>query len=392
MSSCIVDLETTMRNVGEDAVGKMKSSPFYRDNEIVAHGVHLLGVTNTFYKQPAPYKDILDNTETLVAHNMQFDLKYLLRDYNEEFMDWLKDGKLWCTMVAEYVLSGMTHKFPSLNDLSKKYGGTQKADAIKEYWDSGYDTDEIPEDELLEYLGFDVDNTKIVYEGQLALAKKLGMEKVIHLHMEMLLGVIMMEFNGCKFDIQYSRKEQKNLQIAYDKCYSHVIEKMKDFFIEDVWEKLNPESGDQLSMVLFGGEYKHDGWEYILDEFGDRVCFKSGIRKGQEKQRKVQLIKEVTGFQVQPQEGWELKKEGFFKTDEDTIKALLIDAEGPLELFLKAVLNLRTLSKDNSTYHKGYAALVHSDGFIHHNLNTSKTNTGRLSSSGPNMQNLSGDD
>jgi hypothetical protein len=144
-------------------------------------------------------------------------------------------------------------------------------------------------------------------------------------------------------------------------------------------------------MVLFGGEYKHDGWEPVLDEEGNQVHFKSGIRKGQEKMKRVQLIKAITGFGMQPQDSWALKKEGFYKTDEDTIKTMLIGAKGPLEVFLMSVLRLRTLSKDNGTYHKGYAALVHEDGFIHHNLNTSKTNTGRLSSSGPNMQNLSGD-
>ena len=31
---CTIDLETTMRNAGEGAVGRMKSSPFFRDKLI----------------------------------------------------------------------------------------------------------------------------------------------------------------------------------------------------------------------------------------------------------------------------------------------------------------------------------------------------------------------
>lgn len=392
MGVCTVDLETTMKNIGEGSVGKMKSSPFYRDNRIVAHGVNLFNTTNTWYETTPPYADILNNSEVLVAHNMQFDLKYLLRDHKELFLEWLADGKLWCTMIAEYILSGMTHKFPSLNELSAKYGGSQKADKIKEYWEAGFDTDEIPEDDLVDYLVDDVDNTKIVYEGQLALAKKLGMMKVIELHMEMLLGVILMEFNGCKFDIAFSRSESKRLQKMYDENYVILINKFREFFIEDVWEKLNPESGDQLSLVLFGGQYFHDGKEEVFDEeTGEPYRFKSGLKKGQIKTRRVKLTKEITGFGIKPDPKWKLKKEGFYSVDEETIKTLLIGAEGSKKQFLDAVLLSRTLAKDNGTYHSGFSTLVYEDGFIHHNLNTSKTNTGRLSSSSPNMQNLSGD-
>lgn len=391
MEVCTIDLETTMRNVGEESVGKMKSSPFYRENEIVAHGINLFNTTSTWYMKDPPYNDILDNSGVLVAHNMQFDLKYLLRDHNELFLDWLRDGKLWCTMVAEYVLSGMTHKFPSLNELSEKYGGTQKKDQIKEYWNAGFDTDEIPEDELIEYLEYDVNNTKIVYDGQVALAKKLGMLPVIELHMEMLIGIILMEFNGCKFDIQYSREESKRLTELYETNYTILMNKFREFFIEDTWEKLNPESGDQLSLVLFGGQYTHDGYEQVMNDDGSPYLFKSGLKKGQIKMKRVKIVKEMTGLGLQPDPKWELKKEGFYSTDEETIKTLLIGATGSHKQFLEAVLLSRTLLKDNSTYHQGFSSLVYEDGYIHHNLNTSKTNTARLSSSAPNMQNLSGE-
>jgi len=385
---CILDLETTMKNIGEGAVGKMKSSPFYRDNRIVAHGLNIFNTTSTWYEEAPPYADVLANSNVLVAHNMQFDLKYLLRDHTEVFLDWLVEGKLWCTMIAEYILSGMTHKFPSLNELSQKYRGTQKDDRIKEYWDAGFDTDEIPEDDLVEYLVHDVDNTKIVYEGQRKLAEELGMTAVIELHMEMLIGIILMEFNGCKFDIQYSREESARLQKAYEENYQILITKFREFFIEDVWSKLKPESGDQLSLILFGGQYAHDGYEPVLDESGEEYRYKSGLKKGQVKMAKVKLFKEVTGFSLTPDPKWALKKEGFYSTDEETIKTLMIGASGSLERFLRAVILGRALSKDNSTYHTGFSALVYEDGFIHPNLNTSKTNTGRLSSSSPNTQNL----
>jgi len=56
---------------------------------------------------------------------------------------------------------------------------------------------------------------------------------------------------------------------------------------------------------------------------------------------------------------------------------------------LSKVLKMRELTKQISTYFDGYSNLVWSDGLIHGNLNHCQTATGRLSSSNPNLQNIS---
>jgi len=59
--------------------------------------------------------------------------------------------------------------------------------------------------------------------------------------------------------------------------------------------------------------------------------------------------------------------------------------------FVKVLLEYRKLAKDINTYWKGVVKQYWpNDECIHGNLNHAVTNTGRLSSSNPNMQNLSG--
>jgi DNA polymerase-1 len=96
---------------------------------------------------------------------------------------------------------------------------------------------------------------------------------------------------------------------------------------------------------------------------------------------------------VVPLKGTELLKEGYYSTDEKTLKSLRSSnkAKSIIELLLKRT----TLEKRLSTYYRGVVNLINElnwkKGVIHGQLNQCVTRTGRLSSSKPNLQNFDGE-
>ena len=152
----VIDLETSIKNRGEEAIGDFKASPYHPDNKIVAVGAKnalqetVYNWSSTPWKYPPP-----ESKDTLVVgHNIGFDLLYLLRDY-PEWREWAKTGLIWDTMIVDYLLSGQTRKFTPLDTASAAVGGTVKDSAIKDYWDNDIDTEDIPREQLLEYLKAD---------------------------------------------------------------------------------------------------------------------------------------------------------------------------------------------------------------------------------------------
>ncbi|UOL49232.1 DNA polymerase A [Stenotrophomonas phage BUCT603B1] len=98
---------------------------------------------------------------------------------------------------------------------------------------------------------------------------------------------------------------------------------------------------------------------------------------------------------TQPDDRWKASEPGFWSTAADIIEELSLRKGIP---FLEALSRRADLHKDLSTYfiitddegkQKGMLTLVGPDGIIHHQLHMVRTITGRLSSSDPNLQNVS---
>lgn len=150
---------------------------------------------------------------------------------------------------------------------------------------------------------------------------------------------------------------------------------------------LNFDSPAQLSSLLFGGTLKEEIREVCLDESGCPIVFKSGKNKGKIKTRlatKERIIPGV-GFKPIGVKG----KSGNYSTGEEILRKLLLRSSNEAKDIIQGILKKRELSKLISTYYKGLSELIYTeDNCVHANFLHVKTNTGRLASSNPNLQNV----
>lgn len=384
----VTDLEVTIRNT----VGKNRASPFCFENYVVMEGLKYQewdqvkvssGVSVAMGGAPARASSV---ETTLVGQNLKFDIMWYLRhDYEKGRENFLKTVDIWDTQLAEYLLTGQDHRMWSLDKLAQKYGGTLKDDRIKEYWNSGVDTCDIPEDELVEYLKHDVMNTELVFQHQVIKAHELGMMPLVLSQMRALKATCMMEFNGMQLDTaELDRQEQYYEELLADiNAQIFSLPTVKKYGI-------NPASNDDVSVMLFGGFLKRIEDHNQYDEEGNLVRYKSGVKKDQIKTKKVTMFHELPGLIKDPFAYTDpAKKAGFYKVDSSVLERVQKYASSPeASKFCSLVLEYRDHSKQLGTYVKGFRELMFPDGRLHGNLIHTNTKTGRLSSSQPNLQNL----
>lgn len=267
--------------------------------------------------------------------------------------------------------------YPSLEETAKKYGLPSKLDIVKtEYWDKGIDTTEIPSQILSEYCVQDVELTYQIYRLQQdQLALRPALYRLFKLACQDLLVLAEMEWNGlpfnetlCKERADECEKEKLQIVSVLSSVYPDV--------------PINFGSGDQLSAFLYGGTVV----QTVKQPAG---VFKTGERKGQVKFQNVDIEHKLPRL-VEPLKNSELKKPGFYATDEGTLKKL----KGPFaKKYVSQILRLARLDKLIGTYYEGLPKLNKTmdwnEGMLYPNYNQCVTQTGRLSSSRPNGQNLS---
>lgn len=387
------DSETTIRNRGDNAVGNFQASPYHKDNLIVAHGwitprdgedvyVHDYDATGV-----TEVPDFLDaamrgQQVLLIAHNIGFDLSYLMKEWPEQFWQAAPNLRLWCTMQGAYLLSGQSVQMPSLDELATALGYEQKDDRIAGYWSQGIDTPFIPKDELLEYMEWDVRKCWAVYLDQREKMEQIeGMLQLMEYKMDDIFVSTLMCFNGMRFSVDVAARKLAELDPVIEGLEAELGIMATPFFVTDF--KFNPDSTHHVAALLFGGTYSVERVVEVVGEDGQPVVFKGGARKGQVKTRKEDFEYKTKGFAL-PTKGIPQTQKGY-STSEDVLAKI----DHP---FTKKLLELRALRKDAETYYRGYSALVWPDGCIHHNLNNEIAATGRQTCSSPNLQNVSKED
>lgn len=372
-----IDVETTTKNKGDWA---NKNNRLCLVGLQDAYGTLICDVEYTLH----PYNEVLeqiqsdiDNHDILVGFNLKFDLHWL-RNYGIKF----EHKELYDIQTSEFIFSGQSWVYPDLETVSMKYGHGKKVDKIKEYWDSDIDTPDIPYEELAEYLKQDLNITESVYKTHLSMNIPETTKALIKLTNEDLHTIIDMEHNGICYDEEQATLDKEQ----YNKELNAINEELAMQYPE--YPFISWTSGDHVSAILFGGSIK---WEQ-REEIG---VYQTGEKIGLPRYK---VHKNITHFEklATPAKGTELKKEGFWSTGEEALNAAKkVSKKGARIITL---LNKKAkLDKLVSTYfsngdEKGLLNLRRKKNWdinkIYGKYDACVTQTGRLASNSPNMQNF----
>jgi DNA polymerase I-like protein with 3'-5' exonuclease and polymerase domains len=367
--NCIaIDVETTM--LGNEDIGL--SHPMYGPNYVVLFGsTNVLGDSIVTDDPTTFHKIIASHTNTLICgHNISFDLMYLYRYGSLKHT--LQNYKLWDTQLAEYILSGQRTKFSSLDELSIKYGCPVKDDKITAYFKAGIGSDKIPREELEPYLHRDLKNTWSIAIKQYEIAERQGQLALIQSQMQALHGTTEMMYNGLHID----KKRLDAYTVEVVDSFVDVklnLEELVVGLVEDI------NSPKQWSQFFFGGTKRVK----VKEEVG---VYKNGNTKYKLVEKSV-AIKPAIAYVPDPDKVSAKTKQ--VSVDESVLNDMLNHTFKPdIVAIIKALMKYRELSKQLSTYVQGLSKHVIHD-FIYGKLNHTATVTGRLSSTNPNLQNIS---
>ena len=368
MTYAILDAETTVKN----KTGSNQGSPFCEENYVVLLGMLKDGVTTVTPSSKDIVHPLGQFSGTIVGANVKFDVHWL-RKCGFGFREFVaRGGKIFDVSIAEYILTAQEAKFASLDDLSAKYGGTQKDTRLKELWDAGVQTEDMDSEMLASYLEGDLLNTEKVYLAQLEAAKKSGQLPLIEAMMDAALAVAEIEWNGMPVDLKELDKQTIRLKGLREDAAIGAYSHLNAVHCKVPW---NLNSARQMSAVLFGGEIK---WT----EKVPCGTFKTGKRAGETKYaneaRSVVLFRSFNH-----EDAWRTTMPDVYSVADSVLEAL----ESRGSLLAASLRRFRALDKEYGTYAENLPKLIHSDGRVHQNLHQTSTNTGRLSASEPNLQN-----
>ena len=368
----------------------------------------------------------LDEAALLICHNAPHDLVWLWES------GFTYDGPVFDTMLCEYVLHRGQKNTVGLEACAERYNlPTQKQDTLKEYFKQGYTTRDIPHAELSEYLSADIHATQELYN---VLTERLegadsSLKGTVDLTNQLVIHLTKIYQRGFKVDRDVLEEVRQEFQAEYDQLTAdleaHVREVMGD-------RPINLGSTEQLSWVVFSRKPIDKGtWPELFDDRMSDTDFKRSVKLNSEvlyKQKakkcntcygtgQIRKVKkdgtpfartnkcgtcdatgylfdntnEVAGLKfVAPSPKW--ISAGGFGTSAKNLEFLEAIARSKgmtdAELFLQRVRRRNAVDTYLKSFVNGIASFVKEDGMLHVQLNQHRTDTGRLSGSNPNMQNM----
>lgn len=377
----VFDAETSIHN---------KGNPFDPRNFMVSYAYCWNNSINFKYYTDPDFRcailDALELCNCIIGFNIKFDIHWL----NNMGIILPMHVKIWDCQIAEFINSGQRLPYDSLDAACDRYGLPRKPDRIKQYWEAGISTEDIPIRELEEYNIHDVESTKGIYEFQQQLLTEKQKQLVI-LEGEDLRTLQAAEYAGIKFDVAGA----KDLAMEQSNRVSLLKQRLLDYLPSDVnpnWFNFN--SGDHLSALLYGGTVT---FPFAVETM---ATYKSGTKKGEQYIKKNWFEREVTFPQrFKPLEGTEVKKTRenpeattrFYQVDEPTLLQLRSRKTEDRVLLetLREVSNQGKVGQDAQSLIEKITEMNWQDNYLHGQFNQNIARTGRLTSSGPNLQNQS---
>lgn len=358
MKLLAVDTETTTHNKGH---------PFDKRNKLVCWSYATTDTADAHLWGGGNLQQLIDDADLLITFNGKFDLQWLMK-YGITY----DPRKVWDVQIAEFIRCYQTRPYLSLNEVCEIYGLGEKIDVIKEqYWEKGVDTVDIPWEILKPYAVLDAQLTLQAAIRQLA-SMTTAQKALCRLQSQDMSILREMEACGIPFDEELCQVRAEEMDEKIQRIKAELSAVYPNV-------PINFNSGDHISAFLYGGVVKEDGKEFI-------GYYKSGAKKGEPKFKNIEIEHPLPQV-YKPIKGSELAKEGFYATNEATLRQLKGKRHN-----VDLLLGLAKLEKLNGTYYRGLVKLrTEMDwpkGTLHGNFVQTTARTGRLSSSKPNLQNF----
>jgi DNA polymerase I-like protein with 3'-5' exonuclease and polymerase domains len=433
----VLDVENT--TVKRD--GKMLLDPFEPGLELVQVGtqnVDNLSETHIYTLNHKEKQDVggiqakqiqilLDHTTLLIMHNAQHDLMWLWET------GFKYDGAIYDTMLAEYLLlRGQKEPLSMDACAERRQLEFQKDDTLKRYFKEGYNTNEIPLEDLSFYLRRDLDVTRELF---FAIEEDYKQPESSSLH-----KVREVTFNTCKTltrmymsGIRVDRDALQEVRQEYEQEKADIEERLAIKTRELMGDTpINLNSPEQVSQVVFSRRVLNKKewaalFEYVdtPQEFKAAVDVNSAILKrtkaftcptckGEGKTYKTKKDGtryarpnkckdcDARGYQLKetnrvaglcfsaPSKKW-VSANGF-STSKDNLEVLMATAKSnnmdSAVNFLGDLKRLSAISSYLSSFVDGISIYTKPDGYLHAGLTQHITSTGRFSGRNPNMQNM----
>jgi DNA polymerase I-like protein with 3'-5' exonuclease and polymerase domains len=413
--------------------GKMHLDPFEPDNKLVMVGCLTDQGNEYLYsmdRDGTPHveiQELLDQATILIGHNIAYDLMWLWES------GFRYDGPVYCTMLSEYILQRGLKEPLHLKDCAERYDlETKKEDTLKQYFAKGYATDEIPRDELSQYLSADLHATQQLCDAQykkLNSTEYAGLMESVILTNKVCVSLAKIYKNGFKVDqdklLEVKQEFEQEKKDIEERLTAQVRELMGD-------TPINLNSPEQMSWVIYSrkikdkatwGNYFHPNMNE--KQFKNNVAYNSsvvyktkaeqcGYCKGTGYIRKIKKdgspyakssvcpicdgkgykfipTKEIAGLKFSaPNQKW-ISANGF-SVNKHNLELLqnvakdrhMTDAKS----FLQDIQRLSALDTYLSSFVEGIETHIKPDGMLHVRLLQHRTSTGRFSGADPNMQNM----
>ena len=433
----ILDVEntTTKRD------GKLHLDPFEPDNSLTLVGImdHIREEEKTVFvfdhKEKTIEDDdaqerlqrVLDKTTLIVGHNLQYDLQWLWAcgfKYDRDIFD---------TMLGDYILQRGQKGSVSLENCALRYDlDMKKSDTLKDYFRRGFQTDEIPLEELSEYLEQDLRVTRSLYWRLMDEYNKPESQSLVSVRdttNKVCKTLTRMYMNGFNIDRQALQEVRKQFEDELLEIETRLGTQVKHLMGDT---PINLNSPEQVSQVIYS-RILHDKkkWAIAFDYVDEKEDFKQAVKdnssmmvktkasvcqtcKGKGKIYKTKKdgtpfakpsrctdcdtrgykltkLKQMAGLGFfPPSKAW-VSANGF-STSKSNLEHLINIAKSKgmtdAESFLTDLKRQSAVSSYLSAFVEGIQHYTKEDGMLHVSLTQHVTATGRFSGRNPNMQNM----
>jgi len=372
-------------------------------------------------------QQILDMTTLLIMHHAQHDLMWLWE------CGFKYDGPIYDTMLAEYILlRGQKEPLGLDACAERRQLNFRKDDTLKRYFKEGYNTNEIPLNELSFYLRRDLDTTRELFHsieadyGETEAASLRTVKDVTFRTCQTLTRVYM---SGIRVD----RTALDAVRLEFEREKADIEDRLQHKVREIMGDTpINLNSPEQMSQVVFSRKVNNKKeWANLFEHVRDKREFKQAVDKNSA------IIKRTKAFTCPTCTGtgktYKIKKDGTkfakpnkckdcdargyglkelnhmaglgfgapskkwvsangFSTGKDNLDVLVGTAKtnnmASAVEFLTDLKRLSAVSSYLSSFVEGIDTFTKSDGLLHVGLTQHVTATGRFSGRNPNMQNM----